>query len=372
MPQVQLDEPLPIETSTSEQIEGYEGPEPGGWEGYPLDDLAIRDERRTAIDVVRRIEQDRFVLDPDFQRAFVWDVKKQSRLIESILLRIPLPTFYVAEDSDGRLIVVDGRQRLTTIQRFLQGSLKLLLPDRTELDGKKFAELDPRLQNRVEDCQLLFYIIDHSVPERARLDIFERVNGGEVLTRQQMRNAIYSGPATQFLREEAETEIFQAATGSSLNAGKMQDREFVNRFVSFSLSPLSAYKGDMDQWLADGLLAFGKLSPDERARLRARFHNALANNFLVFGKHAFRKHKSPAQERSVLNASLFDVMAQSLADRDPELVQACAEELRQAFYRRMEDQRFIKAITYGPNTPREVRTRFDIAAEMMLEVFGAD
>src|SRR6186713_1711239 len=131
-------------------VEGYEAPTPGGWDDYPLDELAIRDERRTAEDVVRRIEKGRFVLDPDFQRDFVWNDKKQSRLIESILMRIPLPVFYVAEDTQGRLIVVDGRQRLTTLQRFLSGELSLFLEDRQELHGKTFNTLDVRLQNRVE------------------------------------------------------------------------------------------------------------------------------------------------------------------------------------------------------------------------------
>lgn len=359
-------------TEREEQIEGYEHPEPGGWEGYPLDELAIRDERRTAVDVVRRIDQGRFVLDPDFQRGFVWDPTKQSRLIESILLRIPLPTFYVAEDRSGRLIVVDGRQRLTTFQRFLKGELTLKLPDRPELDGKVFADLDPRLQNRVEDCQLLFYIIDHTVPERARLDIFERVNGGEVLTRQQMRNAIYNGPATVFLKEEAETELFRQATGGSLNAQKMQDREFVNRFVSFALLPLEAYKGDMDKWLADGLIRLKELSAEERERLRRRFRQTLTNNFKVFGKHAFRKHRSLDQARSIINASLFDVMALGLADRSLEEVTARAEALRSGLYALFENEAFNKAITYGPNTPKEVRKRFEMTSTMLREVFHAD
>lgn len=362
-------------TNTPEKegsIEGYEPPEPGGWEGYPLDELAIRDERRAAVDVVRRIAQGRFVMDPDFQRGFVWDATKQSRLIESILLRIPLPTFYVAEDKSGRLIVVDGRQRLTTLQRFLEGDLKLKLPDRPELDGKVFGELDPRLQNRVEDCQLLFYIIDHSVPERARLDIFERVNGGEVLTRQQMRNAIYNGAATEFLREEAETDLFREATGGSLNTNKMQDREFVNRFVAFSLMRLDAYKGDMDKWLADGLLRLAKLTDDKREDLRARFRRTLTNNLVVFGKHAFRKHRSPDQDRSIINASLFDVMAQGLADRPKDAVSEHAEGIRQSLYVLFDVPAFNKAITYGPNTPKEVRTRFQMIENMMQEVFGAD
>ena len=102
-----------------ESVEGYEEAKPGGWEEYPLDELAIREERRAAVDVVRRLAAGRFRLDPDFQRDFVWEKDKQSRLIESVLMRIPLPVFYVAEDHEGLLIVVDGRQRLTTLQRFL-------------------------------------------------------------------------------------------------------------------------------------------------------------------------------------------------------------------------------------------------------------
>lgn len=354
-----------------ELIEGYEQPEPGGWDAYPLDELAIRDERRTAVDVVRRIEQGRFVMDPDFQRGFVWDSTKQSRLIESILLRIPLPTFYVAEDRSGRLIVVDGRQRLTTLQRFLKGELKLKLPDRREFDGKRFNDLDPRLQNRVEDCQLLFYIIDHAVPERARLDIFERVNGGEVLTRQQMRNAIYNGPATEFLREIAETDLFRAATGNSLNAEKMQDREFVNRFVSFTLLSLDAYKGDMDRWLADGLVAFAALHETEVEQFRDYTLGALDNNLRVFGEHAFRKHQSSEQKRSIVNASLFDVMMQALAGVDQPTVLLKAEELRQALYTLLRDERFKWSITYGPNSPDRVRHRIETGCSVFAEVLNA-
>jgi hypothetical protein len=351
--------------------EGVEPPTPGGWGDYPIDELAIRDEPRTAVDVVRRIEKGRFVLDPDFQREFVWDEKKQSRLIESILMRIPLPVFYVAEDAEGRLIVVDGRQRVTTLKRFINGELKLDLEDRKDLHGKKFDQLEARLQNRVEDCQLRFYIIDHKVPERARLDIFERVNGGEVLTRQQMRNAIYNGSATQFLKEEAGTKLFREATGDSLDAKKMQDREFVNRFCSFSLLSLDTYKGDMDDWLARGLRELEKLPDADKQALRAKLQLGLKNNFTVFAKHAFRKHREPEQRRSIINASIFDVMMSELSRRDEASVTAKADALRSAFIKRMDDKEFERAVTYGPNTPKEVRKRFEIAAAMMKEVFDA-
>lgn len=360
-----------VDVTTGETIDGYEEPTPGGWQEYPLDELGIREEKRTAEDVVRRIEKGRFVLDPDFQRGFVWDTKKQSRLIESILMRIPLPVFYVAEDPQGRLVVVDGRQRLTTLQRFIQGDLKLDLEDRPALHRRHFVDLAVLLQNRVEDCQLLFYIIDHAVPERARLDIFERVNGGEKLTRQQMRNAIYNGPATVFLREEAEQDLFIRATGHSLSAPRMLDREFVNRFCSFSLFPVSEYKGDMDDWLANGLKTINALMDPAREAIRQGLHRGLRNNLNVFGKHSFRKHKRIDQPRSVLNASLYDVMITGLSKVDEATVSAKADLMRNRFYARMDDERFIKSITYGPNSPKEVRTRFEIAEQMFHEVFDA-
>ena len=116
-----------------------------------------------------------------------------------------------------------------------------------------FVSCRPSLQNRVEDCNLILYIIDSQVPERARLDIFERVNGGVALTRQQMRNCLFMGDATRFLREEARTELFLDATGRSLDSRTMRDREFVNRFCAFQMIDIKEYKGDMDDFLAMAL-----------------------------------------------------------------------------------------------------------------------
>ena len=193
----ELDEITPPQV---EEIEGLaDDSEDSGLGGYPIDTLLIRKETRTVYEVVRRINAGSFVLNPDFQRDFVWTIEKQSRLIESVVMRIPLPVFYLAEDSQGRTIVVDGLQRLSTFRDFLSNKLRLKLPKQESLHKKRFEKLSAKLQNRVEDCNLELYIIDSKVPERAKLDIFERVNSGEILTRQQMRNCLYMGSATRWL-----------------------------------------------------------------------------------------------------------------------------------------------------------------------------
>ena len=362
----------PPQEEEEEKIEGLGENEDTSWGEYPIDTVLIRNETRTVFDILRRIEKGAFVMDPDFQRDFIWPEDKQSKLIESVLMRIPLPVFYLAEDEDGRMVVVDGLQRLSTFQRFCRNELALNLEDQKELHKKHFRNLSPKLQNRVEDCNLILYVIDVKVPERARLDIFERVNGGVVLTRQQMRNCLYMGPATRFLKEEATTDLFVRATGNSLRTSTMRNREFVNRFCAFHLLELSDYKGDMDDFLAMSLKMMNKMSQAELSQLSGQFRSSLVNNLEVFAQHAFRKHTDPSASRSVLNASLWDVMSTGLARYPEHVIEARAEALRAAFYPLMADDEFIKSITYGPNDAHKIQHRFDVANTMFEEVLSAD
>lgn len=355
---------------TDEEIEGLD-PTSGSWGDYPIDNLLIRHENRTIHDVTRRIDQGSYVMDPDFQRDFIWSEEKQSRLIESVIMRIPLPVFYMAEDDEGRMVVVDGLQRLSTFSRFVQNDLKLSLPDRSELHHKRFSDLPSKLQNRVEDCNLIFYIIDAKVPERARLDIFDRVNSGETLTRQQMRNSLFMGPGTRFLKTESRTEIFLRATGKSLNSKKMRDREFVNRFCAFQLLDLDEYRGDMDKFLADSLRRMNRMDEAGLSRLSAELHRGLANNLTLFDRHAFRKHEPEQERRGVLNASFWDVMSTGLSRYPEDIVEKCREPLRHGIFCLFNDEEFNIAITYGPNGARKVKTRFRLAREVFEGVLNA-
>lgn len=355
--------------AVDEEIEGLGESDGLPLGDYPLDAFLVREERRTVRDVLHSIGRERYVMDPEFQRDFIWSDDKQSKLIESVLMRVPLPAFYLAEDQEGRMVVVDGLQRLSTFRRFTSDGLGLRLPDRPEIAGSKFSALPPKLQNRIEDCNLIFYILDEKAPDQARLDIFDRVNSGQPLSRQQMRNCLFVGEATRFLWAEARSDLFLEATGGILNAQTMRDREFVNRFCAFEVVGIEGY-GDMDGFLAESLRrmnANSAILPE----LSARFRVSLENNLSVFGRHAFRKRAPNQDSRNVINAALWDVMSTGLARYSPDVVRERKEALRSAFYRLMDDAEFQHAITHSANAVKQVKHRFAAAEKMFEEALDA-
>ena len=332
---------------------------------YPIDSLLIRSETRTVFEVIRRIDQNQYILDPDFQREFIWDETKQSKLIESALMRIPLPVFYLAENPDGRVVVVDGLQRLSTFHRFLKNELALrgLKGNSEVLNKLRFRDLPPKLQNRLEDTQLILYLIDAKVPDRARLDIFERVNSGVTLSRQQMRNCLYVGDATRWLRDQAQNEAFLQATDRGLNAKMMRDREAINRFCGFYLLGISGYKddkGDIDEFLARTLRKMNEMGRDHlNKQLTPVFERSMRNNYHVFGKQAFRKPKRIDGSRSIINIALFDVYSVLMTKFSEDFVVEHRDSFLHCFEQLQQDQEFVNAITISTNDVRNVVTRFE-------------
>jgi hypothetical protein len=343
-------------------VEGVDdGPAADELPSYPLDDVRVRSETRTVSETVKRINSGRYAMSPDFQRDFVWAADKQSKLIESCIMRIPLPVFYVAEGIDGRVTVVDGLQRLSTFRRFIANELRLTgLGAEHPLAGKLFKELPLHFQERIEDTQITLYILDKSAPEAARLDIFERVNSGVPLTRQQMRNALYDGPATRWLSASSKSSLFRAVTGGSLDPSTMRDREAINRFCAFYLLGWKSFTGgDMDAFLAKSLSAMNAAA--DLGTLTQAFERGLRRNYELFDRHAFRKSLSERDEaasRTVINISLFEVFMVGLAQIKDKLFLAHADPIKQALVHLLNDANFLNGITYSTNSTAQVKMRF--------------
>jgi hypothetical protein len=198
-----------------------------------------------------------------------WSDLRQSRLVESLLLKIPLPPVYAVEDANENWTVVDGMRRLTAVARFVDpdavGQKPLALRGLEylgdEFDGSAFDNLPPRMQRRLNETELAIHVIRHGTPEPVKFNIARRINtGGTTLSNQEIRHALVAGPARDFLRELAESKEFRKATAKSVRDEGMADRELVLRFAAFRLTPYGDYEdADFEAFLGAAMRRLNEL-----------------------------------------------------------------------------------------------------------------
>lgn len=326
----------------------------------------------------------RGVLDlaPDFQRqAGVWGDVAQSRLIESLLLRIPVPNLYAAETGDEGWSIVDGIQRLTTIARFVDPTL---VPGMTPLrlrgleylssyDGHFYADLPPSLRTRIAETELLVHLIRSGTPEPVKFNIFARINtGGLPLTSQELRHALIPGPARAYLTRLAHSKAFKSATNFSIKPDRMADREMVLRFVAFHLTdPRNYGRGDLNGFLRDAMMQLNVAADDTKDAIEQDFSRALQLARDVFGNQAFRKRSATnADRRLPINKAIFESLAVNLAKLDPSqavLLKSRRKDFDQQFAALTQNERFLDSVSGGTGDVRKVRTRFSMVDELLGE-----
>ncbi len=292
---------------------------------------------------LRRLVQGTIILAPDFQRNEVWNETQKSRLIESLMLKIPIPMFYVSADENATYTVVDGLQRLSTIRSFLLGDKFLKTKEDNDkgegfrlqnlefwnatFSNKNFKELPTQIQNRLLETEFTFTIINPGTPEEVKRNVFKRLNtGGEPLTSQEIRHALYLGKSTQLLKDLSASEKFWDATAGSIRSNRMEDRELILRFIAFLLRhPADYYKNnDMDSFLSDTMIILNNL-PDLNSKainkiigtdhykiqitefetIIEKFNLAMERAIVLFGNHAFRRSFGD-RRRTQVNKALFE------------------------------------------------------------------
>ena len=325
--------------------------------------------------VLKRLGQGEIDLAPDFQRAAgIWKDTAQSQLIESLLIRIPLPAFYVDGSDEDCLIVVDGIQRLTALRRFvLDKELTLRgLEYLTDLNGKRVDDLPRALLRRIEETMLTVYLIDKGTPEEAKLNIFKRLNtGGEPLTSQEIRHAMNPGPVRAFLRTLAESPAFLRATYWKFSDQRMTDRECALRFCAFVLTSPDDYPahGDLDAFLHGTMKAISAMTDAQRVSLANRFDRAMTAAHATLGEHAFRKPRRKA--RRPVNKALFEAWAVGFDARTDNQLKRLAERgesVQQDFAKLVEENHeFEQALSQGTGDPVKVRLRFARIDELLAQ-----
>lgn len=341
-------------------------------------EVRIAKEQSSVFELLRRESRGQLVLAPDFQRKDVWGRKRQSELIESILMGIPIPLIYLFEDENGTRQIIDGKQRISALKHFINNDYALteltMLP---KLRGLKFSEIPPLLQAKLEDCQLHSYVIQPPTPEYVKFNIFERVNrSGINLNKQEMRHALYLGKATQLIQRLAESTEFENATGSGVKADRMRDRYLVLRFIAFYLLIGKflkdiEFRSDIDVFLASTMKFINAKADDETIK---KAENAcirgMSNIYQALGTEAFRFTSKSGVKRRPINMGLFEVLIMVFSQIQLELLPADLDlsDFVEKYKRDFDD---LGIFSGSIDTTEYVKMRFDFAMEIIKRLKDA-
>lgn len=347
---------------------------------YDPDDINISTKEPTIEQLLRRIDEEALDLAPDFQRhANLWKDDAKSRLIESIIIRIPLPAFYIDATDEDRWIVVDGIQRLSALKQFITDkTLKLSgLEYLKSLEGKTYDEIiiEKRYQRRILETQVTVYLINKGTPPEVKYNIFKRINtGGLPMSSQELRHALNPGKGNQFIAKLAESQEFKKVVPlSNSRIMRMDDREFVLAFLSFLITNYKEYNNysSRNLFLTRNLVILNKLSQQELDKLENTFQRTMNIAWNIFEENAYRKLIINARKRQPINQSLFETWSfwlSQLSDQELQLLESRREDLKEQFIKKIDnDPEFIKSISQASE---KVEYRFIEIEKIIREVLS--
>lgn len=328
----------------------------------------------TIYNLVQRMSSDppEIDLNTSFQRnGELWDKTRQSRLIESMLLRIPLPTFYFDGSDDECWLVVDGLQRLNAMKAFIiDQSLKLTnLEYFGEFTGLKFSELPRNMMRRLEETQIIANVIQPGTPDEVKFTIFKRINtGGFYLNAQEIRHAIFHGIPSNFIEELANLHSFQYF---HINSKRMLDQELVTRFVAFYILKPEKYRERMDDFLES---VMSHLRNEDKAyleRICHDFNKAMLRARILFGGKAFKRIllTESGNGTNRINKAMFDVWSVQLSkmnDNDFTKVKDSSV-FTQKYDELLKNEKFINAVSQGTGHKESVTMRFFLVDQLIKE-----
>ncbi|GAB6057285.1 DUF262 domain-containing protein [Desulfonatronum parangueonense] len=346
----------------------------------PFDPSKIRVEtKNTTMDVlIKRLRNNEIDLAPDFQRrGGIWKDDAQSRLIESMLIKIPLPAFYLDATEDDKWLVVDGLQRLSTIKRFvIEESLCLTgLEFLNDIKDKKFRDLPRNFQRRIEETEVVMYLIQPGTPPKVKFDIFRRINtGGAPLSTQEIRHALNQGKIIKILENLADSQDFKIATAKGVSPKRMDDRECVLRFLAFTINHPDDYDTDnFDGFLNDSMAQLNHMNDAELQNLSIKFLDSMRLAKRIFGTDAFRKRYEKTTMRHPINKALFEswsVNLGQLTEKESDKLFEKKEMLKENFISLMNNRDFDIAVTQGTGSVKRVRLRFKRIRDIISEVLA--
>lgn len=322
--------------------------------------------------IIQRLEYNEINMNTDFQRkSGLWTNVQKSQLIESLLLRIPIPAFYFDGGNTGNWLIIDGLQRITALKEFIvDGTLNLTgLEFFKELEGTKYKELPRPFVRRISETEIVAYIVKEGTPSNVKYNIFKRINtGGLELKPQEIRHALYQGNATQLCKEFAEFPEFKSATTNSISINRMMDREFVLRFVAVCYYGINKYEGNPDNYLNGAMEYLNSKECVDKVEIEKQFKRVMVASENIMGRYAFRKLGKDGMRRPI-NKAIYEAWCQNLFllnDSELDELARSSDKVYEYFMRLCYSDGFLQAIKASDK--KSFLARFDYVRIMMGEV----
>jgi uncharacterized protein with ParB-like and HNH nuclease domain len=334
---------------------------------------------KSVSDLVTLMNDEEIILNPEYQREYIWDNKKASLLIESILLNVPIPVIYMSEEEDGKWSVIDGLQRLYSLQRFFLNEFKLTsLEVLTELNRHTFKDLNPKAKRIIKNGIIRIILIFKESHPEIKYDIFMRLNRGAVkLSEQELRNCLYRGKLNDLIKTLREDKKYLAILGLKKPHKRMTDAELILRYLSLSENmdrsnfTLKTYPGKMKTFLNDFLDDHRNPNDAKLSELKTRFLTTLEKVNDVFGKNAFRKiYKSGSYDKA-LNRSIMDSVMIGFENYDRRILSSKKEEIVKLLQDLINgNDKFADSISVATSDKKKIQDRVRIFSESLSQIFS--
>lgn len=321
---------------------------------------------KSVSDIIRMIEDKDIRLDPDYQRNYVWDNKKASMLIESIILNVPIPVIYVSQEEDDSWSVIDGLQRLSSLKRFFDGKFKLSgLEILSDLNKSDITTLNPKALRMLKNGLLRVIMITHDSNEEIKYDVFMRLNTGSVhLTEQELRNCLYRGTLNKFLKEVVQNQKWLALMGLKEPHKRMADREMVLRFLAIwknwdnENGVLNGYKGRMKSFLNAFMNDHKEIKGQEANEWKQLFEVTVEKVYQVYGEYAFKRQGLDGMREKTINRAIIDVIMLSATQHPMDELMANRDKIAKRFLEMTNsDVEFRNSIKIGTSDTKVITLR---------------
>jgi len=304
---------------------------------------------------------------PKFQRRYVWSNTLASRLIESILLNVPIPPCYLSQNEEYELDVIDGQQRLFSIYRFVDNQYALVgLEVLKELNGLRFHKIPPKMQRQLQTHTLRCVLITNESHPEIKFDVFQRLNTNTVpLNSQELRNCTYRGSLNSYLKDAVAYEPWLSILGKRQPDKRMRDEELVLRFIAFWINGVESYRTPQKHWLNDAAKA-GKNYSDAKIRELDRVWRKAIDASLEWFEPSECFRRENDGRRRAINRALFDLIMHAGARRGPDKARATRTSFRKKFSLLLRNAEFTDLISRAVDHKKRTLRRF----AMWNEAFG--